>query len=68
MTRYSIQPRDRIFVRDYRFLSFAKITASKEAIQKTAETSDHLIGDKISNNIAKVSTNSPQNNSRGVTS
>ena len=24
MTRYSIQPRDRIFVKDYRFLSFAR--------------------------------------------
>ena len=24
MTRYSVQPRDRIFVKGYRFLSFAK--------------------------------------------
>ena len=24
MTRYSVQPRDRIFVKDYRFLTFAK--------------------------------------------
>ena len=24
MTRYSVQPRDRIFVKDYGFLSFAK--------------------------------------------
>ena len=25
MTRYSVQPRDRIFIKGYRFLSFAKI-------------------------------------------
>ena len=25
MTKYSVQPRDRIFVKDYRFLSFEKI-------------------------------------------
>ena len=71
--RYSIEPRDRIYVKGYGFLSFAKnmgknlsnkygqklldsakksttdakkIT-SKRAIQKTAETTGDLIGNKI---------------------
>ena len=78
---YSVQPRDRIIVKGYGFLSFAKSmckntgenisknlsgkyskkflnhakqsatdtfkTASKIAIQKTAETTDDLIGNKI---------------------
>ena len=29
MTRYSVQPRDRIFVRDYVFLSFSEIMSKK---------------------------------------
>ena len=29
MTRYSVQPRDRIFVRDYVFLSFSEIMGKK---------------------------------------
>ena len=71
--RYSIEPRDRIYVKGYGFLSFAKNigknlsnkygqkiidtakksttdaikTASKRAIQKTAEATDDLIGNKI---------------------
>ena len=79
--RYSIEPRDRIYVKVYRFLSFAKNmgkrlsnkygqklldsakkstrdaikTASKRAIQKTAEATSGLIGNKIADKITKVS-------------
>ena len=71
--RYSIEPKDRIYVKGYGFLSFAKNmvthfnnkygqklldtakksttdaikTASKRAIQKTAEATGDLIGNKI---------------------
>ena len=71
--RYSIEPRDRIYVKGYGFLSFAKNigknlsnkysqkfidtakkstadaikTISKRAIQKTAEATGDLIGNKI---------------------
>ena len=71
--RYSIEPRDRIYVKGYGFLSFAKNmgkslsnkygqklldsakkfttdaikTASKRAIQKAAEATGDLIGNKI---------------------
>ena len=80
--RYSIQPRDRIYVKGYGFLYFAKNmgeslsnkygqtlldsakksttdtikTASKKAIQKTAEVTDNLIGNKIADKITSVST------------
>ena len=88
---YSVQPRDRIFVKGYGFLSFAKRmgknigknisknlsgkysqtlldhgkksatdalkTSSKRVIQKTAEATGDLIGNK------RVSKNSQQNNS-----
>ena len=75
--RYSIEPRDRIYVKGYGFLSFAKNmgkslsnklldsakksttdaikTASKRAIQKTAEATGYLIGNKITDNITSVS-------------
>ena len=45
--RYSIEPKDRIYVKGYGFLK----TASKRAIQKTAEATDDLIGNKIANKI-----------------
>ena len=71
--RYSVEPRDRIYVKGYGFLSFAKRmgkslsnkygqklldsakkstadaikTCSKRVIQKTAETTDDWIGNKI---------------------
>ena len=92
MIRYSVRPRDQIFVKGYGFLSFARNigknigeyiskslsskkllnhakqsatdalkTASKGAIQKTAETMGDLIGNKIAD--TKVSKTSPQNNS-----
>ena len=79
--RYSIEPRDRIYVKGYGFLSFAKNmgkslsnkygqklldsakkstrdaikTVSKRAIQKTAEATGGLIGNKIADKITKVS-------------
>ena len=75
--RYSIEPRDRIYVKGYGFLSFAKNmsnkygqklfdtakksttdaikTASKRAIQKTAEATSYLIGNKIADKITSIS-------------
>ena len=81
--RYSIEPWDRIYVKGYGFLSFAKNmgkslsskygqklldrakksttytikTASKRAIQKTAEATGDLIGNKIADKITSVSKN-----------
>ena len=100
MTRYSIQPRDRIFVKSYGF-SFTKNlakntdkkisknlsgkysqklidcakqsaidlfeTASKRAIEKTAEAAGDLIGNKVADKITKVSRISPQNKLETVT-
>ena len=37
-------------------------TSSKRAIQKTAEPTGDLIGNKIANRITKISKNSQQNN------
>ena len=80
--RYSIEPRDRIHVKGYGFLSFAKNigkslsnkygqklldsakkstadaikTASKRAVQKTAETTGDLIGNEIADKKTSVST------------
>ena len=79
--RYSIEPRDRIYVKGYGFLSFAKNisknlsnkygqkiidtakksstnaikTASQWAIQKTAEATDDLVGNKIADKITSIS-------------
>ena len=78
--RYSIEPRERIYVKGYGFLSSAKSmgknlsnkygqklfdsakkptdaikTASKRAIQKTAEATGDLIGNKIDEKIASIS-------------
>ena len=75
--RYSTEPRERIYVKGYGFLSFAKKlgnkygqnlfdiakkstndaikTVSKRAIQKTAETTGDLIGNKIADEITSVS-------------
>ena len=104
MTSYSVQPRDRIFIKGYGFLSFAKnmgkhigknisknlsskyspgmlaarqkivdhtkqsatdalITDSKRVIQKTAEETGDLTGNKIADKITRVSKTSPKNNS-----
>ena len=79
--RYSIEPRDKTYIKRYVFLSFAKNmgkslsnrygqklldspkkptsdvikTTSKRAIQKTAEATRDLIGNKIADNITSVS-------------
>ena len=79
--RYSIEPKDRIYVKGYGFLSFAKNigknlsnkysqnfltqlkkytadaikTASKRAIQKTAEATGDLNGNKIADKITRIS-------------
>ena len=67
--RYSIEPRNRIYVKGYGFMSFARSmsnkygkklvdrakksdtdaikTASERAVQKTAEATGNLIGNKI---------------------
>ena len=108
MIRYSVQPRDRIFVKGYGFLSFAKNmaknigkniskslsgkyspgmltmrqklldhakqsatdalkTSSKRVIQKTAEATGDLIGNKIANEITRFLKVLQQNNSEAVT-
>ena len=78
--RYSIEPRDRIYVKGYGFMSFARSmsnkygkklvdtakksatdaikTASKRAIQKTAEATGDLIGNEIADKITSISTKS----------
>ena len=87
--RYSIESRDRIYVKGYGFLSFTKNmgkilsnkygqklldsaeksttdvikTASKRAIQKTAEATADLIGNKIADKITRVSKKPSNNNS-----
>ena len=75
--RYSIEPRDRVYVKGYGFMSFARSmsnkygkklvdtakkfatdaikTASKRAIQKTAEATGDLVGNKIADTITSVS-------------
>ena len=79
--RYSIEPRDRVYVKGYGFLSFAKNmgkslsnkygqklldsakksttdaikTASKRAIQKIAEATSDIIGNKTADEITSVS-------------
>ena len=97
MTRYSVQPRGRIFVKSYGFLSFAKNmgknigknisktlssknsrklldhakksttdafkTSSKGFIQKIAEATGNIKGNKIADKITRVSKTSPKNNS-----
>ena len=81
--RYSIEPRDRIYVKGYGFLSFDKNignkygkklldtakksttdaikTVSKKAIQKTAEATGDLIGNKIADKITSI-LKKPNNN------
>ena len=86
--RYSVEPRDRIYVKGYGFLPFAKNmgkslsnkygqklldsakksttdaikTASKRAIQKAAEATGDLIGNKIADEITSVSKKKSINN------
>ena len=86
--RYSIELRDRIYVKGYGFWCFSKNmgkslsnkygqklidsakksttdaikTASKRAIQKTAEGTGDLIGNKIADKITSISKKSNNNN------
>ena len=81
--RYSVEPRDRICLKGYGFLSFAKnmgkslsskygqklfdsakksTDAIKTAIQKTAEATGDLIGNKIADKITSVSKRRSANN------
>ena len=79
--RYLIEPKHKVYVKGYGFLSFAKTmgknlnckcsqkvlysakksttdvikTASKRAIQKTAEATGDLIGNKLADKIKKIS-------------
>ena len=79
--RYSIEPRERVYIKGYGFLSFAKNigknlinkygqklldsakkstadamkTTSKRALQKTAEATGDLIGNKIADKITSAS-------------
>ena len=75
--RYSIEPIDRVYLKGYGFMSFAKSmsnifgkklvdtakksatdaikTASKRPIQKTAEATGDLVGNKIADKITSVS-------------
>ena len=72
--RYSIEPRDKIYVKRYGILSFAKnigknlsnkygqklldsAKKSKRAIQKMAEATGDLIGNKIVDKITNASKN-----------
>ena len=78
--RFSIEPNDRIYVKEYGFLSFEKNmgthlsskygqklldsakksttgaikTASKRAIQRTAEETGYLIGNKIVDKVTNI--------------
>ena len=75
--RYSIEPRDRVYVKGYGFMSFVRSmsnkygkklvdtakksatdaikTASKRAIQKIAEATDDLVGNRIADKITSDS-------------
>ena len=58
--RYSIEPRDIIYVKGYGWNKTDAIkTASKRAIQKTAEATGDLIGNKIADKITNVSKKKP---------
>ena len=79
--RYSTERRDRIYMKGYGFMSFARSmsnkygkklvdtakksateaikTASKRAIQKTAEATGDLAGNKIADKITSVSKKKP---------
>ena len=86
--RYLLEPRERVYIKGYGFVSFAKNmgksssskysqklldiakksttdgikTASKRAIQKTAEATGDLIGNKIADKITSISKKSSNNN------
>ena len=82
--RHLLEPRERMYVKGYGFMSFARSlsnkygkklvntskksatdaikTASKRAIQKTAEATGDLIGNKIADKITSISKKKSDNN------
>ena len=82
--RYSLEPRDRIYVKGYGFMSFARSMsnkygqkfvdtakksatdainiASKRAIQKAAEATGDLVGNKTADKTTSVSKKKSNNN------
>ena len=80
--RYSLEPKNRIYVKGYGFMSFARSmsnkygkklvdtaensatdaikTASKKAIQKTAEAIGDLVGNKSADKITSISKKSAE--------
>ena len=82
--RYSLEPRERIYVKGCGFISFARSmsnkygkklvdtaqksatdaikVASKRAIQKTAEATGDLVGNKIADKITSISKKKSDNN------
>ena len=83
--RYSIEPRDRVYVIGYGFMSFVRRkklvdtpkksatdpikTASKKAIEKNAEATGDLVGNKIADkrtSVSKISTKTLPNNDKDV--
>ena len=53
--RYSIEPRDRVYVKGYGFLSFAKVLSNKYA-QKLIDTAKKSANGCIKNSIKKSNT------------
>ena len=84
MTRYSVHPAYKIFLRVYEFLSFEKhqskkfsgkyrrihlkLLQKKKAIEKTADAIDDLAGKEIAEKVTKLSNTPLQNNSETVVS
>ena len=74
--RYSIEPRDRVYVKGYGFMSFARSMSNKYgqklvdtakknliiATQKTAEATGDLVGNKIADKVTSVSKKKSNNN------
>ena len=58
MTRYSVQPRGRIFEKVMDFCQ----TSSKRVVQKTVEATSDLIGNKIAHKTTRSLKTSPHNN------
>ena len=62
MTGYSVQPRDRIFVKGYRFLSFARNMGKNVSINLSGKYSQELLYHATQSATGAIKT-SPQNNS-----
>ena len=52
--RYSIEPRERRYVKGYGFMSFARnVNDGKKILKETAKATGDLIGNKIADKITK---------------